>query len=214
MVQMVRALTCSCEGPEFISPKLVVVHHHAVAGIWTQDLHKSKSVLLPFEPSIQPLRLPSCLASSGPRNTMQISCTLWLLFICKWVHTCMSFCVWDTSLRMMCKWIQLDTIILSELSQTQKDMHVCTHLQMYNNHKVQDICMIFLGPEEAKQEGSLQGWIDGSAFSSSPGPLAYEYCHPQWKTLPTSIMYTVSHRHSNQPFWWEHTLNWGSFRGL
>ena len=55
------------------------------------------------------------------------------------------------------KWIQLDTIILSELSQTQRDMHVCTHLQMDNNHKVQDICMIFLGPEEPKQEGILRG---------------------------------------------------------
>ena len=25
------------------------------------------------------------------------------------------------------KWIQLHTIILSDLSQTQRDMHVCTH---------------------------------------------------------------------------------------
>ena len=55
------------------------------------------------------------------------------------------------------KWIQLDIIILSEVSQTNKDMHVCTHLQMDNNHKVQDICMIFLRHEEAKQEGSLRG---------------------------------------------------------
>ena len=54
------------------------------------------------------------------------------------------------------KWIQLDTIILSELSQIQKDMHVCTRLQMYNNHKVQDIYMTFLGQEEAKQEGMLR----------------------------------------------------------
>ena len=55
------------------------------------------------------------------------------------------------------KWIQLNTIIISELSHTQRDMHVCTHLQMYNNHKLQDICMTFLSPEEAKQEGMLRG---------------------------------------------------------
>ena len=45
------------------------------------------------------------------------------------------------------------------------------------------------------------------ALSSSPGPLGYEYCHPQWKTLSTSIIHTILHRHCNQPFWWGHTLN-------
>ena len=55
------------------------------------------------------------------------------------------------------KWIQLDIIILSEVSQTQKDMHVCTHVLMNNNHKLQDICRIFLHPEEAKQEGMHRG---------------------------------------------------------
>ena len=32
----------------------MVVSHHVVAGIWTQDLLKSSRVLLPTEPSLQP----------------------------------------------------------------------------------------------------------------------------------------------------------------
>jgi hypothetical protein len=37
----------------------VVVSHHVVAGIWTLDLWKSSRVLLPTEPSHQPLKLES-----------------------------------------------------------------------------------------------------------------------------------------------------------
>ena len=64
-------------------------------------------------------------------------------------------------------WICLDNIILSEVSQSQKEMHVCTHLQMNNNHNVQDIHAAFLGPEETKQEGRLRGLIDDPAAKSS-----------------------------------------------
>jgi hypothetical protein len=41
----------------------MVVSHHVVAGIWTQDLQKSSRVLLPVEPSHQPPALPSTLTS-------------------------------------------------------------------------------------------------------------------------------------------------------
>ena len=63
--------------------------------------------------------------------------------------------------------ICLDNIILSEVSQSQKEMHVCTHLQMNNNNNVQVIHAAFLGPEETKQEGRLRGLIDGSAAEST-----------------------------------------------
>ena len=63
--------------------------------------------------------------------------------------------------------IRLDTIILSEVSQTPKDMHICTHIQMNNSHNVLDIPAVFLGPEETKQEGRLRGWIDDSAAKST-----------------------------------------------
>ena len=33
------------------------------------------------------------------------------------------------------KWVQLETNIWNEVTQAQKDMHVCTHLQVNNNHK-------------------------------------------------------------------------------
>ena len=55
------------------------------------------------------------------------------------------------------KCIHLDTFILSEVSESQTGMHVCTHLQMNNNHNVQDIHATLLGPEETKQEGRLRG---------------------------------------------------------
>ena len=42
------------------------------------------------------------------------------------------------------KWLHLDIIILTEVYQTQKDLHVCSHLQMNNTHKVQDIHTTFL----------------------------------------------------------------------
>ena len=45
-------------------------------------------------------------------------------------------------------------------------MHVGSHLQMNDNHKVQDIHAAFLDPEEDKQEGSLRGLIDGLAGKS------------------------------------------------
>jgi hypothetical protein len=35
----------------------MVVGHHVVAGIWTPDLWKSSQVLLPTEPSHQPIKL-------------------------------------------------------------------------------------------------------------------------------------------------------------
>ena len=33
------------------------------------------------------------------------------------------------------KLVQLETNIWNEVTQAQKDMHVCTHLQVNNNHK-------------------------------------------------------------------------------
>ena len=33
------------------------------------------------------------------------------------------------------KWVQLETNNWNEETQAQKDMHVCTHLQVNNNHK-------------------------------------------------------------------------------
>ena len=50
------------------------------------------------------------------------------------------------------QWIQVETIILSEVTQKQNDMNVCTHLQVNINHKVQDIHTIFHRTKEAKQE--------------------------------------------------------------
>ena len=37
------------------------------------------------------------------------------------------------------KWIQLETVILSEVTKTKKAIHVCTHLQINIKHKVIDI---------------------------------------------------------------------------
>ena len=54
------------------------------------------------------------------------------------------------------KGIHLDTNILSEVSQTQAGMHACDHLQINNNHNVQDIHAAFLGSEETKQEERLR----------------------------------------------------------
>ena len=50
------------------------------------------------------------------------------------------------------QWIQVETIILSEVTQKQNDMNICTHLQVNINHKVQDIHTIFHRTKEAKQE--------------------------------------------------------------
>ena len=48
------------------------------------------------------------------------------------------------------KWIQLETIILSEVTQTKEAMHVCTHLQININHKVMDIHTTWHRPKNAK----------------------------------------------------------------
>ena len=50
------------------------------------------------------------------------------------------------------QWIQVETIILSEVTQKQNDMNICTHLQVNINHKGQDIHTIFHRTKEAKQE--------------------------------------------------------------
>ena len=50
------------------------------------------------------------------------------------------------------QWIQVETIILSEVTQKQNDMNICTHLQVNINHIVQDIHTIFHRTKEAKQE--------------------------------------------------------------
>ena len=50
------------------------------------------------------------------------------------------------------QWSGVETIILSEVTQKQNDMNICTHLQVNINHKVQDIHTIFHRTKEAKQE--------------------------------------------------------------
>lgn len=50
------------------------------------------------------------------------------------------------------KWIHLGTVIWNEVTQIQKDMYVCIHLQVKIIHKVQDIHTTMLIPKEAKQE--------------------------------------------------------------
>ena len=51
-------------------------------------------------------------------------------------------------------WIQQETIILSEVTQFQKDMHVFSHLKVNNIQKVKDIHTIFHRHKETKNEGS------------------------------------------------------------
>ena len=75
-----------------------------------------------------------------------------------------SLCKNKENMYFVGKCICPNTIILSEVSQTQKDMHVCTHIQMNNNHNVQGIHTTFLGSEETK-EG--RGLIDDSAAKST-----------------------------------------------
>ena len=41
------------------------------------------------------------------------------------------------------KWIQLETITLSEVTQSKKVMNVCNHLQINITHKVMDIHITF-----------------------------------------------------------------------
>ena len=56
-------------------------------------------------------------------------------------------------MKFVGKWIQLETIILSEVTQTKKDMHVCTHLQINSNNKAIHIHTTLHRPKNAKQEG-------------------------------------------------------------
>ena len=48
------------------------------------------------------------------------------------------------------KWIQLETIILGEITQTKKAMHVYTDLQININHKIMDIHTTLHRPKNAK----------------------------------------------------------------
>ena len=77
-----------------------------------------------------------------------------------------SACKNNATMNFAGKWICLD-IIQSEVSQSQKNMHICTHLQMNNNLNVQDIHTTFLDCEQTEQEGRLAGLIDDSAVKST-----------------------------------------------
>ena len=55
------------------------------------------------------------------------------------------------------KWIQLETIILTEVTQTKKAMQVCTHLQINISHKLMDSHTTLHRPQNAKQEGRSKG---------------------------------------------------------
>jgi hypothetical protein len=45
------------------------------------------------------------------------------------------------------KWMELENIILREVTQFQKDMHVMYSLLMDNSHKIQDTHVIFHKPQ-------------------------------------------------------------------
>ena len=53
-------------------------------------------------------------------------------------------------MKFVGKWLQEETIILSEVTQTQKAMHVCTYLQINITHKVMDIHSTPDRPQNAK----------------------------------------------------------------
>ena len=58
------------------------------------------------------------------------------------------------------KWIQLETLILSEITQTKKALHVFMHLQININYKIMDIHTTLHKPKDAKQEGrSKCAWL-------------------------------------------------------
>ena len=50
------------------------------------------------------------------------------------------------------KMIQLETIIQTEVTQTQKDKQACTQLQVNINHKVQDIHNTLHRPQKLKKK--------------------------------------------------------------
>lgn len=50
------------------------------------------------------------------------------------------------------KWMEHETIILSEVTQSQKDIHGMYSLLMGISHKIQDTHAMFHRPKEAKQE--------------------------------------------------------------
>ena len=55
------------------------------------------------------------------------------------------------------KWIELENIMLSEVTQTKKDMHVCTtHLIVDIRHKVQNTPDTPHRPKEVEPEGRLK----------------------------------------------------------
>ena len=57
------------------------------------------------------------------------------------------------------QWIQVETIILNEVTQKQNDMNICTHLQVNINHKVQDN-LVIQRPKGTKKEGPAEDiWI-------------------------------------------------------
>ena len=131
--------------------------------------HTIRKILLSLASKVMDSASPGPLITA--RNWKKSRCpsskiwikTMWLIYKMEFYSASKN----KNIMNLAGKWIQLGIIILSEVSQTQKDMDVCTHGLMNNNHKVQDICMTFLCSEEAKQEGSLRGWIDGSAGKSS-----------------------------------------------
>lgn len=59
----------------------------------------------------------------------------------------MLFSYYDEFCRQL---VHLEMTILRRVTQTQKDMHVCTHLQVNNNHKVQDKQTTLHSPKEVK----------------------------------------------------------------
>ena len=57
-------------------------------------------------------------------------------------------------------WIHLETVIWNEVTQIQKDMHVCIHLQVKIIQKVQDMHSTMLRPKEAnKEEWPKCAWL-------------------------------------------------------
>jgi len=51
------------------------------------------------------------------------------------------------------KWRELETIILSKVIETQKGMHVSTHLQEDISYEIQDTYPILHRSKETKQQG-------------------------------------------------------------
>jgi hypothetical protein len=51
-------------------------------------------------------------------------------------------------MKLAGKWMELENIILSEVTQTQNEVHICTHLEV--SPKVQDTHTTIHSPKEAK----------------------------------------------------------------